>query len=148
MSLPKVVSRDEWLSARKELLAEEKAMTRARDALNVKRRLLPMVRVEKDYVFHGADGKVGLLDLFDGRRQLIVRHFMFEPTWDDGCPSCTAGADEISDGLLSHLHARDTTLVVVAAGAVREARALQGQARLDVPVATRRSAATSTTTST
>ncbi len=114
MSLPKVVSRDEWLSARKELLAEEKAMTRARDELSVKRRLLPMVRVEKDYVFHGADGEVGLPDMFDGRRQLIVRHFMFGPTWETGCPSCTAGADELSEGLLSHLHARETTLVVVA----------------------------------
>ena len=95
MSLPKVVSRDEWLAARKALLVEEKAMTRARDALNTKRRELPMVEVEKDYVFEGPDGKVGLLDLFDGRRQLIVQHFMFDPSWDEGCPSCTA-SDEIS----------------------------------------------------
>jgi predicted dithiol-disulfide oxidoreductase (DUF899 family) len=114
MSLPNVVSRDEWLAARKELLADEKAMTRARDELNVKRRMMPMVRLEKDYVFHGQDGEVGLLDLFDGRRQLIVRHFMFGPTWDTGCPSCTAGADELSEGLLKHLHARETTLVVIA----------------------------------
>jgi predicted dithiol-disulfide oxidoreductase (DUF899 family) len=113
MSLPKVVSRDEWLAARKALLADEKAMTRARDALNTKRRELPMVRIEKNYVFDGPDGKAGLLDLFDGRRQLIVQHFMFDPAWDEGCPSCSAGADEISAGLLSHLHARDTTLVVI-----------------------------------
>ena len=97
MSLPQVVSRDEWLVARKQLLAEEKAMTRARDRLNTKRRELPMVEIEKDYVFEGPDGKASLLDLFDGRRQLIVQHFMFDPSWEDGCPSCSAGADEISD---------------------------------------------------
>ena len=113
MSLPQVVSRDEWLVARKELLAKEKELTRARDALNAERRRLPMVEIDKDYVFEGPDGKASLLDLFEGRRQLIVGHFMFDPSWDDGCPSCSAGADEISDGLLEHLHARDTTLVVV-----------------------------------
>ncbi len=113
MSLPEIVSQDVWLAARKELLVEEKAMTRARDALNVKRRMLPMVEIDKDYRFEGPGGKAGLADLFDGRRQLVVQHFMFDPAWDDGCPSCTAAADEISAGLLEHLHARDTTLVVV-----------------------------------
>jgi predicted dithiol-disulfide oxidoreductase (DUF899 family) len=113
MALPRVVSQEEWLAARKELLAEEKAMTRARDALNVKRRELPMVKVEKAYEFAGPEGTVGLGDLFAGRRQLIVQHFMFDPSWDDGCPSCTAGADEISAGLLAHLHSRDTTFVAV-----------------------------------
>ncbi|MDP9073097.1 MAG: DUF899 domain-containing protein [Actinomycetota bacterium] len=113
MTLPDVVSRDQWLQARRQLLAEEKAMTRARDALNIKRRQLPMVAVEKDYRFEGPAGPVGLVDMFDGRRQLIVQHFMFDPEWEDGCPSCTAASDEISDGLLRHLHARDTTLVVV-----------------------------------
>jgi predicted dithiol-disulfide oxidoreductase (DUF899 family) len=114
MSLPKVVSRDEWLTARKELLAKEKELTRQRDALNAERRDLPMVEIDKDYVFEGPDGKASLVDLFEDRRQLIVRHFMFDPSWDDGCPSCSAGADEISDGLLEHLHARDTTFVVIA----------------------------------
>jgi len=114
MSLPQIVSREEWTRARKELLAKEKAMTRARDELNVARRMLPMVRIEKDYVFHGPDGDVTLLDLFEGRRQLIVRHFMFGPDWETGCPSCTAGVDELADGLLRHLEARETTLVVVA----------------------------------
>jgi predicted dithiol-disulfide oxidoreductase (DUF899 family) len=114
MSLPDVVSRAEWLAARRELLAEEKEMTRRRDALNAKRRRLPMVEIEKDYVFTGPGGQATLPDLFDGRRQLIVRHFMFDPSWEDGCPSCTAGADEISPGLLEHLRARDTRLVVVA----------------------------------
>ena len=113
MSLPKIVSPDEWLDARKALLAEEKAMTRARDALSTKRRELPMVKVDKDYRFVGPEATVGLADLFDGRRQLVVQHFMFDPSWDDGCPSCTAASDEISPGLLRHLHARDTTLVVV-----------------------------------
>ncbi len=111
MSLPHVVSRDEWLVARKELLAEEKELTRRRDALNADRRRLPMVEIEKEYVFAGPDGEASLLDLFDGRRQLIVGHFMFDPSWDEGCSSCSAGADEISKGLLEHLHARDTTLV-------------------------------------
>jgi predicted dithiol-disulfide oxidoreductase (DUF899 family) len=113
MNFPDVVSRTEWLAARKELLAEEKEMTRQRDALNAKRRRLPMVEVEKGYVFTGPDGEATLLDLFDGRRQLIVRHFMFDPSWDEGCSSCSAGAAEISPGLLDHLHARETTLAVV-----------------------------------
>jgi len=111
--LPEVVSRAEWLTARKELLVEEKAMTRARDALNTRRRNLPMVRVDKQYAFEGAGGRVGLFELFEGRHQLIVQHFMFDPDWDEGCPSCTAASDEISAGLLRHLAARDTTLVVV-----------------------------------
>src|SRR4051812_6466817 len=113
MSLPKVVSRDEWLAARKELLVREKELTRLRDQLNADRRRLPMVRVDKDYVFHGPDGNATLLDMFEGRHQLIVRHFMFDPRWDDGCPSCTAGADEVCDGLLEHLRTRDTSFAVV-----------------------------------
>ena len=113
-NLPDVVSREEWLAARRALLTEEKALTRARDRLSADRRRLPMVPVEHDYTFEGPNGEASLTDLFDGRRQLIVQHFMFDPDWDEGCPSCTAGCDEISDGLLDHLHARDTSLVVVA----------------------------------
>jgi predicted dithiol-disulfide oxidoreductase (DUF899 family) len=113
MSLPKVVSRDEWVAARKELLAKEKDFTRKRDALSAERRRLPMVEIDKDYVFEGPDGNASLLDLFDGRRQLIVGHFMFDPSWDDGCPSCSAGAAEVADGLLEHLHTRDTTFAYV-----------------------------------
>jgi predicted dithiol-disulfide oxidoreductase (DUF899 family) len=113
MSLPQVVSREEWEVARKALLAKEKELTRQRDALNAERRRLPMVRIDKEYVFEGPEGRVGLLDLFHGRRQLILGHFMFDPSWEDGCPSCSAGADEISQGLLDHLHTRDTTLVEV-----------------------------------
>jgi len=113
MSLPQVVSRDEWLIARTELLTKEKAATRARDALSADRRRLPMVKVDKPYAFEGPEGSVGLLDLFAGRKQLIVGHFMFDPSWDDGCPSCSAGADEIAPGLLAHLDVRDTRLVYV-----------------------------------
>jgi len=113
MSLPDVVSRAEWRAARVDLLVEEKAMTRARDALNAKRRELPMVEIDADYAFEGPAGTASLADLFEGRTQLIVQHFMFDPSWEDGCPSCTAAADEISDGLLAHLHTRDTTLAVV-----------------------------------
>jgi predicted dithiol-disulfide oxidoreductase (DUF899 family) len=113
MSLPDVATRDEWTQARKALLLDEKDLTRRRDALNARRRQLPMVLVEKDYAFDGPGGRVGLLDLFDGARQLIVEHFMFDPRWDEGCSSCAAGADEISPGLLAHLAARDTRLVLV-----------------------------------
>jgi predicted dithiol-disulfide oxidoreductase (DUF899 family) len=113
MSLPEIVSRDEWLAARTALLEQEKELTRRRDALSAARRRLPMVELTKDYVFTGPEGEVGLLDIFEGRQQLIVYHFMFDPEWDDGCPSCSAGADEVSDGLLEHLHIRDTTLAYV-----------------------------------
>src|SRR3954453_7697799 len=113
MSLPEIVSRDEWLAARTALLEREKELTRLRDQLNADRRRLPMVRVEKDYRFEGPQGGAALVDLFEGRSQLIVGHFMFDPSWDDGCPSCSAGADEVSQGLLDHLHVRDTTLAYV-----------------------------------
>jgi predicted dithiol-disulfide oxidoreductase (DUF899 family) len=111
MNLPTAVSRAEWLAARKALLAKEKDLTRQRDAVNAARRRLPMVRVDRDYVFDGSRGSATLLDLFDGRRQLIVYHFMFDPSWDEGCPSCSFLVDNI--GHLSHLHARDTTLALV-----------------------------------
>jgi predicted dithiol-disulfide oxidoreductase (DUF899 family) len=112
-NLPRVVSHEEWVAARTELLAREKEFTRLRDALSADRRRLPMVEVTKDYVFEGPQGNVGLADLFHGRRQLIVGHFMFHPDWEDGCPSCSAGADEMSEGHLEHLAARDTTFVYV-----------------------------------
>src|SRR5919106_3757004 len=112
MSLPRIASREEWLAARMKLLAKEKELTRQRDALNTERRNLPMVEVEKDYVFDGPDGPVRLIDMFEGRRQLIIYHFMFHPDWEDGCPSCTAGVDEVSSGFLQHLHVRDTTYAI------------------------------------
>jgi predicted dithiol-disulfide oxidoreductase (DUF899 family) len=120
VSLPEVVSRDAWTAARRELLVEEKALTRARDALNTKRRQLPMVEIEKDYTFEGPAGKASLLDLFEGRRQLMVGHFMFDPEWDEGCPSCSAGADEWSPGLQRHLETRDTTLAYVSRAPIQK----------------------------
>jgi predicted dithiol-disulfide oxidoreductase (DUF899 family) len=114
MSLPEVVTREQWRTARTQLLAREKEMTRLRDALNADRRRLPMVRIEKDYAFDGEQGKAGLLDLFDGSSQLIVYHVMFDPTWDAACPGCTAGLDESAPGLLAHLKSRDTSYVRVA----------------------------------
>jgi predicted dithiol-disulfide oxidoreductase (DUF899 family) len=108
---PRVVSRAEWLAARKAFLIQEKALTRLRDQLNAERRRLPMVKIEKDYIFEGPDGNVPLLHLFKGRRQLIVYHFMFDPSWDAGCPSCSFLVDNI--GHLAHLYARDTSLVLI-----------------------------------
>ncbi len=113
MSLPRVVSRDEWRAARVALLGKEKELTRARDALNVERRDLPMVEVDTEYVFDGPDGRVTLADIFEGRPQLIIYHFMFHPEWEEGCPSCTAGTDELSEGFFDHLHTRDTTYAMV-----------------------------------
>jgi predicted dithiol-disulfide oxidoreductase (DUF899 family) len=113
MSLPDVVSHEQWLTARTAFLTREKELTRMRDRLIADRRRLPMERVEQDYRFTGPDGEVTLEDLFAGRRQLIVSHYMVDPGWEDGCASCTAGADEMSPGHLEHLHARDTTLVYV-----------------------------------
>jgi predicted dithiol-disulfide oxidoreductase (DUF899 family) len=113
MALPEVVSREQWLEARKELLVTEKQATRDRDALNAQRRRLPMVRIEKEYRFSGPDGEVTLLDLFGEGRQLIVQHVMFGPDWEAACPGCTAGVDEISDGMLTHLRSRETAFVLV-----------------------------------
>ncbi|EGX60769.1 hypothetical protein SZN_05809 [Streptomyces zinciresistens K42] len=111
MSLPEIVSRAQWLLAREELLAQEKAVTRARDAVNAERRRLPMVEIGEEYVFEGGDGKATLLDLFEGRHQLVVHHFMFAPEWDAGCRGCAAFLDQV--GHPAHLRARGTTLVAV-----------------------------------
>jgi predicted dithiol-disulfide oxidoreductase (DUF899 family) len=118
MTLPDIVTQDEWHAAAKALVVKEKEVTRLRDALNTQRRQLPMVEVTKEYVFDGGSacarnvfGKASLLDLFQGRRQLIVDHYMFDPSWEDGCPSCAGRVDQY--GNLRHLHDRDTTLAVV-----------------------------------
>ncbi|MER5881681.1 MULTISPECIES: DUF899 domain-containing protein [unclassified Streptomyces] len=111
MTLPEIVSREEWRAAREELLVREKAATRARDALNAARRGLPMVAIDKEYVFESGDGKATLLDLFRGRDQLVVQHFMFAPDWDAGCRSCSGFLDQI--GHLAHLRARGTEFAVV-----------------------------------
>jgi predicted dithiol-disulfide oxidoreductase (DUF899 family) len=115
VNLPPIVSLAEWQAADEQLLAKEKAATHARDALAAERRRQPMVRIEKDYVFEGTEGRVNLVDLFDGRRQLIVYHFMYAPDVDGwpkaGCPGCSFFVDQI--GHLSHLHARDTSFALV-----------------------------------
>jgi predicted dithiol-disulfide oxidoreductase (DUF899 family) len=116
MALPETVSSEQWLEARKRLLEAEKQATRARDALNAERRRLPMVRIDKDYRFDGPDGTVTLGGLFGDSRQLIVQHVMFGPDWEAACPGCTAGIDEIADGVLAHLRSRDTAFVLVSRG--------------------------------
>jgi len=108
----KVVSRSEWIEARKRLLAEEKSFTKARDRLSQKRRDLPWERVEKEYLFEGPNGKETLPQLFDGKSQLIVYHFMFDPSWKEGCPGCSFWADNFGE-ILPHLRQRDVTLIAV-----------------------------------
>jgi len=103
-----VVSREEWAAAREELLAREKEHTRLGDELAQQRRELPWVRVEKEYRFDTADGVRTLAELFDGRSQLLVYHFMFGPSYRAGCPTCSSMADTV-DGVLPHLHTRDVT---------------------------------------
>ena len=117
MSLPPVVSAEEWEAAREKLLAKEKQATRARDALAAERRRLPMVRFDGDYAFEGPDGPATLLDLFDGRRQLIVYHFMFPPGGEP-CDGCSMVVDNL--GHLAHLHARDTSMALVSPASVAE----------------------------
>jgi predicted dithiol-disulfide oxidoreductase (DUF899 family) len=112
MNRPQIASRAEWLAARKALLAKEKAFTRERDALSAARRQMPMVEVEKEYVFEGTAGPATLHDLFRQHRQLMVYHFMFDPSWDEGCKSCSHLADNFA-GILVHLAARDTSFAVV-----------------------------------
>ena len=123
IELPRVSSREEWLAARKELLAKEKELTRLKDALNIQRRQLPMVEIDEHYEFEAADGKrVRFIDLFDGRRQLVVYHFMFDPAepppgqtapWTEGCPGCSFFVDNIPPFAVAHLHQRETTLVLI-----------------------------------
>ncbi|MBD1997273.1 DUF899 domain-containing protein [Leptolyngbya sp. FACHB-541] len=108
---PKIVEQNEWLTARKTLLEHEKEYTRQRDRINAERRRLPMIKLEKDYTFEGSNGSVKLIDLFDGRTQLIIYHFMFAPEWEKGCMGCTGYVDAL--GALSMLSDRDTTFVLV-----------------------------------
>ena len=124
MDRPKVVSRAEWLVARKALLEREKAATRQRDALAAERRALPMVKVEKDYVFDGPRGERSLRDLFEGKRQLIVYHFMFDPSWEEGCKSCSFLADTFNGAVL-HLPARDTSFAAISRAPLAKLQAFQ-----------------------
>ncbi len=107
-----VVSREEWLDARKKHLANEKEFSRLRDKLSQERRELPWVKVDKEYVFEGPDGNETLSELFDGRSQLLVYHFMFDPSWEEGCKSCSFLADNYS-GAITHLNHRDVTMVTI-----------------------------------
>ncbi len=135
MDLPPVVSPQEWDAARQELLVKEKELTRARDALAAQRRRMPRMAVGKDYRFDGPHGKAGLVDLFDGRRQLIVYRFFFQPDvdgWPDrGCPGCSMLADQV--GHLAHLNARDTTLVFVSRAPQDAIAKLKKEMGWDIP---------------
>ena len=111
MSLPRVVSSAEWLAERKQLQAAEEEAVRTLEQIASRRREMPAVKIEKDYIFEGPAGKASLLDLFEGRTQLIVQHFMFDPAWDEGCPVCSYQADSV--GPLAHLHARNTSFAAV-----------------------------------
>jgi predicted dithiol-disulfide oxidoreductase (DUF899 family) len=119
MTRHEVVSEEQWITARLALLAEEKAFTRERDRLSNKRRALPWVEVKKDYVFQGTDGAVRLGDLFDGRSQLVVYHFMFGPDWEEGCPSCSLLCDHV-DGARQHFEHNDVSFVAVSRGATEK----------------------------
>lgn len=112
MKEPNVVSRGAWLQARRQFLVKEKELTRLRDEIARERRALPWVRIEKDYVFDAPGGKRTLAELFDGRRQLLVQHFMLGPGWEQGCPSCSFMADH-TDGMTVHLAQRDVTFVAI-----------------------------------
>ena len=133
--LPRIVSQADWQAAHERLLAQEKAATHARDALAAERRRQPMARIEKDYVFEGPGGPVHLLDLFEGRRQLILYHFMFAPGvhgWPTaGCPGCTMFVDQI--GHLAHLHARDTSFALVSLAPLENLQAYQQRMGWSVP---------------
>jgi predicted dithiol-disulfide oxidoreductase (DUF899 family) len=126
MNRPTIVSPAEWLAARKQHLIKEKELTRLRDEVSRLRRELPWVKVEKRYVFDGPEGKETLADLFDGRSQLIVYHFMFGPGWEQGCPSCSLLSDHI-DGAAVHLAHRDVTLLVVSRAPLAQIEAFQAR---------------------
>lgn len=117
MSAHAVVSHENWVEARKRLLAREKAFTRERDALSRERRELPWEKIDKEYVFDGPGGKQTLADLFGGKSQLIVYHFMFGADWSEGCPACSFWADNFN-GIVAHLAQRDTTLVAISRAAL------------------------------
>ena len=135
MNSPPVVSAEEWKAAREEMLVKEKELTRARDALAAERRRMPRQRVEREYRFEGPDGPVSLADLFDGRRQLIVYRFFFEPgvkNWPErGCPGCSFVADQVAH--LAHLNARDTTLVFASRAPQAEIARLKDRMGWDIP---------------
>jgi predicted dithiol-disulfide oxidoreductase (DUF899 family) len=125
MNQNSVVSREEWLDARKQHLIKEKELTRLRDELNAERRALPWVRVEKNYVFDGPNGKETFADLFDGRSQLIIKHFMFGPGWKEGCVGCSLEVDHIDGSPLVHLANHDVTYVAISRAPLKEIEAFK-----------------------
>ena len=129
MNMPPVVSREEWQTALRDMLVKEKALTKARDALAAERRRMPRMAVEKEYAFEGPNGRVRLLDLFEGRRQLIIYRFFYEPGvsgWPDGaCIGCSLGADQVAH--LAHLNARNTTLAYVSRAPQADIRRLKAR---------------------
>ena len=131
MNLPPIVSETEWQAAQDALLAKEKEATRARDALAAERRRLPRVRIDKDYVFDGPDGKVALPDLFEGRTQLLLYHFMFGPNQEAGCDGCSMFVDQI--GHLAHLHARDTSFALVSRAPIEKIDAYKKRMGWTIP---------------
>jgi predicted dithiol-disulfide oxidoreductase (DUF899 family) len=131
LNLPPVVSQTEWQAARDALLAKEKEATRARDALAAERRRLPRVGIDKDYVFDGPDGKTRLPDLFEGRRQLLLYHFMFGPHQEQGCDGCSMFVDQI--GHLAHLQARDTSFALVSRAPLPKITAYQKRMGWTIP---------------
>ena len=131
MNLPPVVSESEWQEALDAVRVREKELTRAHDALAAERRRLPRVRIDKEYVFEGPGGAASLLDLFEGRRQLFVYHFMFGPTQDEGCTGCSLFADQVTD--LSHLHARDTSLALISRAPIDKVEAYRQRMGWELP---------------
>ena len=131
MKLPPIVSQQEWEGALEKLREREKAATRARDALAAERRRLPRVRIAKHYEFQGPNGKVSLPDLFEGRRQLLLYHFMFGPNRDAGCPGCSMVLDQICP--LPHLHARDTSFAAVSRAPIEQIEAYRKRMGWEVP---------------
>jgi predicted dithiol-disulfide oxidoreductase (DUF899 family) len=132
VNLPKIVTRDEWLEARKELLAREKDFDHERDRLTEARRNLPMVKVEKEYVFDGPQGGVPLRDLFEGRRQLIVYHMMFDPARTTACKHCSCVMDNIA-GSLIHLTARDTSFATISRASIAKIEAFKRRMQWTFP---------------
>jgi predicted dithiol-disulfide oxidoreductase (DUF899 family) len=128
---PKIVSQEEWEIERRKLLEHEKELTRQYDRVNAERRRLPMVKVDKEYKFDGPKGQQSLTDLFEGRRQLIVYHFMFDPEWDKGCMGCTGYVDALGD--LSMLNERDTTFVLISRAPLAKLEAYKASKRWSVP---------------
>jgi predicted dithiol-disulfide oxidoreductase (DUF899 family) len=130
-ALPRIVSEDEWQAAHEALLAKEKAATHARDALAAERRRQPMVRIDKTYTFDRPHGKASLLDLFAGRRQLILYHFMFGPQQEEGCEGCSMVVDQV--GHLAHLHARDTSFAIVSRAPIARIEAYRKRMGWEIP---------------